>query len=114
MGKVRDFVAGLARAGKDFGEIEDTVKKSFGDKLVNRATIYRIMKSVKDGKNTDNQCKFNATKPNRTQSLIAAVAAAVEEDRRVSIEDLAGAHGVSYGTIFNIIHDDLGLVKKSA
>ena len=114
MGKVRDFVAGLARAGKDFGEIEYTVKKSFGDKAVNRATIYRITKAVKDGKNTHDQRKFNATKTKRTQSLIAAVAAAVEEDRRVSIEDLAGAHGVSYGTIFNIIHDDLGLVKKSA
>ena len=114
MGKVRDFVAGLARAGKDFGEIEDTVKKSFGDKLVNRATIYRIIKAVKDGKNTDDQRKFNATRTKRNQSLIATVAAAVEEDRRVSIEDLAGAHGVSHGTIFNILSDDLGLVKKSA
>ena len=114
MGKVIDFMADLARAGKDFSEIEDTVKKSFGDKSVNRATIYRIIKAVKDGENTDNQRKFNATKTKRTQSLIASVAAAVEEDRRVSIEDLAGAHGVSYGTIFNIIHDDLGLVKKSA
>ena len=53
MGKVRDFVAGLARAGKDFGEIEYTVKKSFGDKAVNRATIYCITKAVKDG---ENQC----------------------------------------------------------
>ena len=114
MGKVIDFMAGLARAGKDFSEIEDTVKKSFGDKSVNRATIYRIMKSVKNGKNTDNQCKFNATKIKRNQSLIAVVATAVEEDRQVIIVDLAGAHGVSHGTIFNIIHDNLGLVKKSS
>ena len=49
MGKGRDFVAGLARAGKDFGKIEDTVKKSLGDKAVNRATIYGIIKAVKDG-----------------------------------------------------------------
>ena len=62
-------MAGLARAGKDFGEIEDTVKKSFGDKLVNRATIYRIIKAVKDGKNTDDQRKFNATRTKRNQSL---------------------------------------------
>ena len=32
---VRDFVAGLARAGKDFAEIQDTVKKAFGDKALN-------------------------------------------------------------------------------
>ena len=47
---------------------------------MNRATIYCITKAVKDGKNTDDQPKFNATKTIRTQSLIAAVAAAVEED----------------------------------
>ena len=70
MGKVRDFVAGLARVGKDCGEIEDTVRKSFGDKAGNRATIYCIIKAVKDGENTDDQRKFNATKTKRTQSLI--------------------------------------------
>ena len=32
---VRDFVDGLARAGKDFEEIQDTVKKAFGDKALN-------------------------------------------------------------------------------
>ena len=63
------------------------------DKAVNRATIYRITKAVKDGKNTHDQRKFNAIKTKRTQSLIAAVAAAVEEDHRVSIEDLAGPMG---------------------
>jgi hypothetical protein len=28
--------------------------------------------------------------------------------------DLATAHGVSYGTMHNILHQELGLVKKSA
>ena len=46
--------------------------------------------------------------------LIASVAAAVAEDRRVSIKDLARAHGTSYGTISRILHSQLGLVKKLA
>jgi hypothetical protein len=47
-----------------------------------------------------------------TANLIASVA--VAEDRRVSIQDLARAHGTSYGTISCILHSQLGLVKKSA
>ncbi len=46
--------------------------------------------------------------------IIAVVATDGKEDGRVSVRDLASAHGVSYGTINNILHDDLGLVKKSA
>ena len=38
----------------------------------------------------------------------------IEEDRRVDVAQLASVFDVSTGTIFNIIHDDLGLVKKSA
>ena len=47
-------------------------------------------------------------------NLIASVAAAVEDDRRLTISEIAEGLGVSYGTIFNILHDDLGLEKLSA
>jgi hypothetical protein len=49
-----------------------------------------------------------------TADLIASVTAAVAEDRRVSIQDLARTHRTSYGTISRILHSQLGLVKKSA
>jgi hypothetical protein len=49
-----------------------------------------------------------------TAALIASVAAAIAEDRRMSIQDLARAHGTSFGTISHILHSQLGLVKKSA
>jgi histone-lysine N-methyltransferase SETMAR len=42
------------------------------------------------------------------------VAADIEADRRIGIKSLAFAHQTSYGTISNILHKDLGLVKKSA
>ena len=50
----------------------------------------------------------------RTDNLIASVAAAVEDDRQLTISEIAEGIGVSYGTIFNILHDDLGLEKLSA
>jgi len=114
MTKVRDFVAGLARAGKPFGEIKNTTVAAYGDKALTRSQIYRIIKAVKEGENTDDKRPLNAKKTTRTLDLVAAVAAAVKEDARLNIAHLAAAHGVSQGTIFNILHEDLGLSKKSA
>jgi hypothetical protein len=36
----------------------------------------------------------------------------VAEDRQVSIQDLARAHGTSYGTISCILHSQLGLKRE--
>ena len=38
----------------------------------------------------------------------------MEKDGRVTIRKLAESHGVSNDTIHKILHDDLGLSKKSA
>ena len=50
----------------------------------------------------------------RTEEMINDVKRFIEEDRRVDVAQLASVFDVSTGTFFNIIHDDLGLVKKSA
>ncbi len=50
----------------------------------------------------------------RTLALIASVTAAIEEIHRICIEALATAHGMSVSTIHAVLHDDLGLEKKSA
>ena len=57
---------------------------------------------------------MNAKKTRRTPELIATVAATVEKDARVKVQNLALAHQVSVSTIFAVLHEDLGLVKKSA
>ena len=86
---VRDFVAGLARAGKSFDEIKETTDLAFGDKSLHKSTIYRIINKVKTGKNTDDQRHLNAKKTRRTQDLIAAVAAPVGKDAWVTVKNLA-------------------------
>jgi hypothetical protein len=58
------------------------------------------------GKNTDDRRGFTKQK---TGDLIPSVPAAIAEDRRVSIQDLARAHGTSYGTISRILHSQLGV-----
>ncbi len=83
---------------------------AFGDKALKKASIYFIMKKVKAGKNTDDLRHENAKKTKRTANIAAAVAADIKEDRRLSVKELASYHGM----MNKILHDDLGLVKKSA
>jgi hypothetical protein len=47
MTRVRDFVADLARAGKDYLEIKKTVEAAYGDKALKKTAIYAIIKKVK-------------------------------------------------------------------
>ncbi len=101
----------LAKGGKSFGDIRKLVDNVYGDKALKKTQIYKLLKQVKMGKNRRG---FTKQKTKMTADLIASVAAAVAEDRRVSIQDLARAHGTSYGTISRILHSHLGLVKKSA
>jgi hypothetical protein len=50
MTPIRDFVGALAVTRKSFKEIEETVKKMYGDKALKRTQVYDIMKKVKEGK----------------------------------------------------------------
>jgi hypothetical protein len=96
----------LAKSGKSFGDIKKLVDDVYGDVALKKTQIYEILKQVKMGKNTDDRRGFTKQK---TNDLIASVAAAVAEDRQVSIQDLARAHGMSYGTVSLILHSQLGL-----
>jgi hypothetical protein len=86
----------------------------YGENLLKMRAIYDILKLVKGGKKTDDKRQFNLKKTARMFDLIAAVAATIEEDCRVCVQSLAKVFDTSAGTIFNIIQDYLGLVKKSA
>ena len=85
----------LAKGGKSFGDIKKLLDDVYGDKALKKTQIYKILKQVNMGKNRRG---FTKQKTKMTADLIACVAAAVAEDRRVSIQDLARAHGTSYGT----------------
>jgi histone-lysine N-methyltransferase SETMAR len=114
MTRVRNFIADVLRAGKSVKEAKKMADDVFGEKSLKLRAIYDILKLVKKGENTDDKRRFNPKKTTRTDDLVAAIAAAIEEDRRVRVKPLAKAFNVASGTIFKIIHKDLGLVKKSA
>jgi hypothetical protein len=86
----------------------------YGDKALKKTAIYAIINKVKKGEMTDDQHHLNSKKTMQTPAFIASVATAVEDDHRVCIEALAMAHGMSVSMIHAVLHDDLGLEKKSA
>jgi hypothetical protein len=84
----------------------------YGDKALKKTAIYAILKKAIAGKNTDDQHHLNLKETVMTTNL-ASVATVVEKDRRQCIQVLAAAHGVSIYTIHSILHNNLGLEKKS-
>jgi hypothetical protein len=114
MTRVHDFVVDLAKGRKSFKEIKKLVDDVHGDQALKKTQIYEILKRVKMGKKTDDQRGVKTPKTAMTADLIASVSAAVTEDRQVTIQALAKAHGSSFGTISRILHSQLGLLKKSA
>ncbi len=102
----------LAVAGKSFKEIQETVKNAYGDNAIKRTQIYDTLKKDKEGKLAADQRHLNSKCKKRT--LIADVAADIENDRRAALNKLARAHGVSKRTINLTLIHDLNLTKKSA
>jgi len=112
--KTRDFAADLARDGKTAKEIKGSVQRVYGSKAILLDTIYHIINKIKTGKMMDDQRHFSSKKTKRSAATIAGVTAAVTEDTRCTIAELARDIGVSRGTVHTVVHDDLALVMKLA
>jgi hypothetical protein len=62
MTRVRDFVADLARAGKGYLEIKETVEAAYGDKALQKTSIYAIISKVKKGETMEDQRHLDSKK----------------------------------------------------
>jgi hypothetical protein len=69
MSLLSDFVAMLARAGKSFKDIQETVAVAYGDTDLKKTQIYAIIKNVKEGKPTSDQRKSTALKRSAVRRL---------------------------------------------
>jgi hypothetical protein len=114
MTRVSNFIADLLKGGKSVKKVKKLAEIVYGEKALKDRAIYKILKQVKARKNTDDQRRFNGKKWSRKPALIGAGAADVEKNCRICVKTLASVHQVPVGTIFKILHRDLGLVKKSA
>jgi orotate phosphoribosyltransferase-like protein len=69
---------------------------------------------VKAGEDPEDKRHLNPKRTKRTMDLVEKVRDFLTQDRRVSLEEIADEFEIAKGTAFNIVHDDLGLSKKSA
>jgi hypothetical protein len=83
-----NFIADLLGDCASAKEEKRLAGSSYGDKSLMTKTIYKILKQIKDGKNTDDRRKFNLKKTVHSAALIAAVAADVQADCRICIKTL--------------------------
>ncbi len=70
---------------------------------MSKSHINRIIKAVKEGKNTADQRHSSAKKTKRTGDVFASIAAAVEKDWRIMVRELAATHGLPIGTVYTIL-----------
>jgi hypothetical protein len=88
------------------------VKKAYEDKALKKRSCTRSRK-VKKGKPAADQRIFNGKCRIRDPTFVTDFAAQVTNDRHVTVQKLAEAHGVSTRTIHATLHEDLHLSKKS-
>jgi hypothetical protein len=89
------------------------VKKVYGDKALKKTQLYEIIRKVKEGKPAADQRIFNGKRRIRDPTFVTDVAAQVANDRRVTVQRLPEAHGVSTRMIHATLHEDLHLSKNS-
>ncbi len=84
------------------------VDAAYGDTAMSKSQINRIIKAVKEGKNTSDQLHSSAKKTKWNGDVLTSIAA-IEEDRRITVRELAATHWLPIGTVHAILKEDLGL-----
>lgn len=113
MMREHDFVIDLAKAGKMAKEIKELTDVAHGGKALTLQMIYKIVARVRKGEDAEDR-RGRSRRRKRMPNMVKAVKTFVEEDRRVCMENIMEEFDISCGTVFNILHDDLELSKKSS
>lgn len=77
-------------------------------------TVYRIAKAFSEAENMEEGSYIGArkshirTRPKRSSKLVNAIRERVSKDHHISYRRIAAEFKVSYGTVHNVIHKDLG------
>lgn len=103
----------MALAGKTAMEAYNLLKEAFREKDLSRSKVLLYHKEFKEERQSiENLSGHHAKESKRTTENIAAVLNMVKENRRLIVDEIAAALGLSHGTVHLILTKDLGLVKK--
>lgn len=113
--EARAVVKSYAKAGKSASEAHTLLQQAFPDSCPSLRTIFRWHREYLDGRDSiEDERGRHPKKTLRTPANIDEISSQIIKDRRLTIQELATASGLSYGTTQLIITEDLGLSKISA
>ena len=112
---VKSYIKVCSYLGKSATEIYETLQAPGLGSVLSRDSIFRWSRDFKKGKSGISDGRGKATpRQTNTKKNIDAVKALIDRDCRISIEEIAESVGISSGSVWNILHNDLGLRKLSA
>ena len=96
-------------------KIIEALQQVYGDSAPCRAVVYDWIKRFKEGRQQiEDDPREGRPSTSKSQENIKLVQNLVREDRRVTIDEIANEVGISHGSAFSILSEDLRLSKLSA
>lgn len=105
----------LVKQGKSGAEILHDLTTVYGTHAFGKTTVYKWVERFKAGwDTTEDEPRSGRPSTSTSTENIHRVQSLVDEDRRMTVEQIAEALGLSYGCVWNILHEDLGMSKLNA
>lgn len=96
-------------------QIIKALQEVYGNSTPCRAVVYDWIKRFKEGREElEDDPRGGRPSTAKNQENISLVQNLVEQDRRVTIEEIANEVGIAYGSAYSILTETLGLSKLSA
>jgi transposase len=111
----RAVIRFLGSEGEKPADIHRRMKRQYGDACVSLQQVYEWHRKFKSGVSTlTDAARSGRPHTATTPNAIAAVERVIRENRRVTIDEVAGELKISHGSAHHIIHDVLQYHKVSA
>ncbi|CAI6359366.1 unnamed protein product [Macrosiphum euphorbiae] len=95
------------KLGKTAAETLECLKTVFGDEALKKTAVYDWFKWFKNGQESlEDEERSGRPSTSKNYETIEKVKNLVRSDRRLRIQDMANALGISYGSVQNILKDD--------
>lgn len=91
------------------------IQEAYGDQALSKTRVFEWHKKFKDGQESlEDAPRAGRPSTSKTDVNRNTIDAMLQEDRRLSIAKIADMMHISYGSVEDIIHNDLGYRKVAA
>ncbi|XP_073972912.1 protein GVQW3-like [Rhodnius prolixus] len=111
----RVIIKFLAAEGVKPAEILRRLTAQFGEETLSRARVFAWHKQFVEGRDrVENESHDRRPRTSITANNISSVRRLIEDDRRRTTSEIASEVGISYGSTYSIVTEELGYRKVCA